>query len=78
MLYSTTYMWNLKNNTSEPTYKTEIFTDIENKLMATKGRSHPLTMDTLEIWDYQIQTTTNKIDKQQGFRYRTGNIFNVL
>ena len=38
MLYSTTYMWNLKNNTNEPTYKTEIFTDIENKLMATKGR----------------------------------------
>ena len=24
-------------------------------------------MDKLEIWDYSIQTTTHKIDKQQGF-----------
>ena len=38
MLYSTTYVWNLKNNTNEPIYKTEIFTNIKNKLMANKGR----------------------------------------
>ena len=34
-------MWNLKkrkNGTNEPIYKTEIVTDVENKLMATKGK----------------------------------------
>ena len=30
-------MWNLKN-TNELIYKTETFTDIENKLMVTKGK----------------------------------------
>ena len=32
-----TYMWNLKYNTNECIYKTEIDSDIENKLMVTKG-----------------------------------------
>ena len=27
-----------KNGTNEPIYKTEIVTDVENKLMATKGK----------------------------------------
>ena len=30
-------MWNLKCDTNELIYKTEIDSDIENKLMATKG-----------------------------------------
>jgi len=30
-------MWNLKYDTNEIIYKTEIDSDIENKLMATKG-----------------------------------------
>ena len=30
-------MWNIKNSTNELVYKTERFTDIENKLMVTKG-----------------------------------------
>ena len=35
ILYDITYMWNLKNNTSEIIYKRE--TDVENNLMVTKG-----------------------------------------
>ena len=31
----TTYMWNLKNETNKPTYKTE--TDSENKFRIAKG-----------------------------------------
>jgi len=30
-------MWNLKNDQNEPIYKTEIVTDVDNKLMVTKG-----------------------------------------
>ena len=30
-------MWNLKNYTNEHIYKTERLTDIENKIMVTKG-----------------------------------------
>ena len=32
-------MWNLKNNTNQLTYKTEIDSDIGNKLTVTKGES---------------------------------------
>ena len=35
--YGITYMWNLKNGTNEPIYKTEIESDVENKFMITKG-----------------------------------------
>ena len=36
--YDITHMWNLKNDTNELTYKTrKRLTDIENKLMFTKG-----------------------------------------
>ena len=31
------YMWNLKKGTNELTYKTERVTDVENKLMVTRG-----------------------------------------
>ena len=38
ILYDNTCMYNLKNGTNEPIYKTEIrVTDTENKLMVTKG-----------------------------------------
>lgn len=33
----TTYMWNLKNNTNDPIYKTEADSDIKNKPRVTKG-----------------------------------------
>ena len=32
-------MWNIKTNTNEHIYKTERHTDMENKLMVTKGES---------------------------------------
>ena len=35
--YDITYMWNLKYNTNELIYETETDSDIENKLMVTKG-----------------------------------------
>ena len=35
--YDITYMWNLKYDTNELIYKTEIDSDIENKLMVAKG-----------------------------------------
>ena len=49
--YNITYMWNLKkdtnlkNDTSELTYR---LTDIENKLVVTKGEGG---RDKLGIWD---------------------------
>ena len=33
------YMWNLKKCTNKLNYKTEIFTDIENKRVVTNGDS---------------------------------------
>ena len=37
MSYDITYMWNLKYDTNELIYKTEIDLDIENKSRVTKG-----------------------------------------
>ena len=34
-----TFMWNLKYDTNKVIYKTEIDSDLENKLMVTKGES---------------------------------------
>ena len=39
ILYNITYMWNLKNNTNESIYKTEIDSNLEIKFMVTKGES---------------------------------------
>ena len=36
--YDITYMWSLKYGTNEHIYKTEIDSDIENRLVAAKGR----------------------------------------
>ena len=35
--YDITYLWNLKNDTSELIFKTETDSGIENKLTVTKG-----------------------------------------
>ena len=40
-------------------------TDIEDKLMVTKGKKWS-RRGKLGVWDFQIQTTIYKIDKQQG------------
>ena len=43
-------IWNLKNNTNESIYRTENrFTDIENKLMVTKGESRGGGRDKLGV-----------------------------
>ena len=43
-----------------------IFIDIKNKLVVTKEEREG-RRDKLRVWDYQIQTTVYKIDKQQGY-----------
>ena len=43
-------MWNLKNNTNESPYKTEIDSDIENKLMVFKEEREE-EVDMLRVWD---------------------------
>ena len=59
-------MGNLKYDTNQVIYKAETYsTDIENKLMVTKGE-RGWERDKKGFWDQQIQTTTCKIDKQQG------------
>ena len=46
--YDVAYMWNLKNK-NELIYKTKIDSDIENKLMVTRGESRG--RDKLGVWD---------------------------
>ena len=43
-------MWNLKYNTNESIYKTETDSDIENKLLVTKGE-RDRGWDKLGVWD---------------------------
>ena len=40
-------MWNIKNNTNGCTYKTNRFTDRENKLVDTKGEGE---VETDKLW----------------------------
>ena len=60
-------MWNLKK-----WYKWAYLqdrnrlTDIENKLMVTKGDSGGRGEDKLGVWYSHIHTTIHKTDKQQG------------
>ena len=49
ILYDITYMWNLKNNTNGSTYKIERLTDMENKLIVTKGEREG-GRDKLGVW----------------------------
>ena len=52
-------IFEIKNDTNELIYKTNIFRDIEDKLMVTKGESGG-GRDRLGVWDYEIQTTIHK------------------
>ena len=45
--YDITYVWNIKNNTNGCTYKTNRFTDRENKLVDTKGERE---VETDKLW----------------------------
>ena len=63
--YDITYMWNLKNDTNEPIYKTETDSQTQKtNLWLPKGKR--VGRGKLGIWDQQIQTTIYQIDKQQG------------
>ena len=59
-------MWNLKKKWYKGTYiqNRNRPTDIENKLMATKGEGGE--RDKLGAWDEYIHTTIYEIDNQQG------------
>ena len=59
-------MWNLKNYTNESMYKTETDSQTQKtNLWLPKGNGG--RRNKLRVWDYQLQTTIHKIDKQQGF-----------
>ena len=52
-------MWDLNYDTNEPIQRTEPDSQIENKLMVTKGER--VGRDKLGVWDLQVQITTYKI-----------------
>ena len=64
ILCDATFRWNLKDSRNELIYKTEQLTDIENKLMVTKGEVGKRYK--LRVWELEMHTTTYKTDKQQG------------
>ena len=59
-----TYMWNLRKWKWTYLQNRNRLTDIESKLMVTKGERGG--GDKFGIWDEQIHTTMNKIDDKQG------------
>ena len=63
-------MESLKKDTNELIYKTEIDTDIENKLTVTTGET--LGKDKLGSWDWHIHTTIPKIRINKSLIYSTG------
>ena len=74
--YRITYMWNLKNVTNEPTYKTEIrLTDTEKKRMIAKGEKGG--RNKLGVWDRHIHTIICKTNNKD-LLYRTGNYTQYL
>ena len=65
-------MWNLKYDANELIYK--IKTDIP---IVSKGEG--VGRNKLGVWDWQIQTSIHKMNKQHGPHYTIqGTIFNVL
>ena len=58
--YDITYMWNLKYDTNELIYRTETDSQADSYGYQRGGGIN------LGVWDYQLQTTIYKIDKQQG------------
>ena len=65
MSYAITYMQNLKNDTDEIIYKTEIDSQTENKLMVTNGEISMVGEgDKLGVWDQHMNTTLYKINNK--------------
>ena len=69
-------MWNLKNDTNELIYKTRRLTDVENKLVVTKGERQE--RDKLGVWDSQIQPLCIKQTNNKDLLYNTGNYIKYL
>ena len=66
-------MWNLKTWCKWTCLQNRnLFTNIENKLMATKGEG----VDRLGVWDWHIHTTVYKINRT--YCIAQGTIFNNL
>ena len=73
MPHDITYMWNLKYDTNELTYKTK--QTHRKQTMVTKGEKGS-SRDELGVWGQQIQTSLCKTDKQQD--PTGGAIFDIL
>ena len=72
-IYDSTYMWNLKNDTDELTYKTETDSQTQ-KTNLWLPKEKRVGRDKLGVWDQRIHTTICKIGKQQHPTiYSTGN-----
>ena len=60
------YMWNLKNDTNELIYKTEIDSKTQRTDLQLPRREGQLGRAGLGVWDQQMQTIIYRMDKQQG------------
>ena len=58
-----TYMWNLKYETDECTYKTETDSQMQEINTWLPKREGGQTKSKLGVWNWQIQTTIYKIDQ---------------
>ena len=59
------YVESREINANELIYKTEIYSDTENKLMVTE-RGRKDKKYKIRVWDYHKYTTICKIDNEQG------------
>ena len=60
-----TFMWNLENNTNASVCKTEADTQTQRQIYGYQ-RGKRGGRCKLGVWGYQIETTTYKVNKQQG------------
>ena len=70
--YDITYMWNLKHSTNQFIYETDSETQKTNlRLLRGSGG------DKLIVWDWQMQTTVYKVNKQQGPIIQDRELFSI-
>ena len=61
--YDITYVWNLQYDRNDLIYETETESDIETDFWLPRGRA--MGKEWNGVLDYQMQTSTPKVDKQQ-------------
>ena len=72
--YDITYMWNLKYDPNELTYKTEVDSQTQRiDLWLPGGRGWGGGRDSMGVWDQQKQTFACRMDKNKMLLYSTGN-----